>query len=122
MDTGAQMAHRDVTCIENSSDQQQVVLMQIIYNMDDTPMVRLATDQYGHKVVKATLEGSSHKQTINTLGSAVLVKQEKVMETAALPRRGRSILRSTTSLTAPGWTSMRRFPRLGKGPLARFSR
>ena len=70
-----------VSCIKNSSDQQQIVLMEIICNMANTPMVRLAKDQYGHKVVLAMLEVSRHRQILNTLRSAVLVKQEEVMGT-----------------------------------------
>jgi hypothetical protein len=46
-----------VKCIKTSSDQHQLVLIENICK-EDTAMVRLARDQYGHMVVLTMLEVS----------------------------------------------------------------
>ena len=69
-----------VKCIKTSSDQHQLVLIENIYK-EDTAVVRLARDQYGHMVVLTMLEVSRHKQIHNTLRTAILVKQEEVAGT-----------------------------------------
>ena len=74
-----------VKCVKSSSDQHQLVFMEKICktggNKADTPVVRLARDQFGHMVVLAMLEVSQHKQIHNTLRTAILVKQEEIAGT-----------------------------------------
>jgi hypothetical protein len=66
-----------VKCIKTSSEQPQLVLIEIICK-EDTAMVRLARDQYRHMVVLTMLEVSRHKQIHNT---AILVRQVEVSGT-----------------------------------------
>ena len=67
-----------VKCIKTSSDQHQLVLIENICK-EDTAMVRLARDQYGHMVVLTMLEVSRHIH--NTLRTAILVRQVEVAGT-----------------------------------------
>ena len=67
-----------VKCIKTSSDQHQLVLLENICK-EDTAMVRLARDQYGHMGVLTMLEVSRHIH--NTLRTAILVRQVEVAGT-----------------------------------------
>ena len=74
-----------VSCIKNTSDQEQLIIMENICkvsdNKADTHMVRLVGDKYGHKVVLLMLELSRYRQIHDTIRTAILVKQEEVMDT-----------------------------------------
>ena len=54
-----------MNCIKTSSDQHQLVLIENICK-EDTAMVRLAYDQYGHMAVLTVLEVFRHMQIHNT--------------------------------------------------------
>ena len=65
---------------QTSSDQHQLVHIENICK-EDTAMMRLARDQYGHMVVLTMLEVFRHKQNHNTLRTAILVRQVEVAGT-----------------------------------------